>query len=154
MGLVDYISRDTQQKAVNISTYDGQPIVAKLDVIKRSAISFLLNAKNYVNFAARNPLIKQVSNTPNSNSKLCSEFPQRNPEYSAITENDNSISKLEPNNSNSNLQMETVNIPHSLFSLNRSTDKLPNKLKNFQRIANNSTVSSWRRTLLKKPWCK
>ena len=32
--------------------------------------------------------------------------------------------------------METVNNPHSLFSLNRSTDKLPNKLNNSQRIAN------------------
>ena len=136
MGLVDYISRDPQQKAVNISAYDEQFIVAKLDVIKRSAKRFLLNAENYVDFAARNPLIKPVSNTPNCNSKLCSEFVPRNPEYSAITENDNSISKLEPNNSHSNLQIETVNIPHSLFALNRFTDKLPTKLNNFQRIAN------------------
>ena len=81
-------------------------------------------------------LIKQASNTPNSNSKFCSEFAPRNSEYDAITENDNSISKLEPTNSNSNLQIETVNIPHSLFALNRSTDKLPTKLNNFQRIAN------------------
>ena len=41
MGLVDYISRDTQQKAVYISAYDEQFIVAKLDVIKRSAKRFL-----------------------------------------------------------------------------------------------------------------
>ena len=37
MGLVDYISRNPQQKAVNISAYDDQFIVAELDVIKRSA---------------------------------------------------------------------------------------------------------------------
>ena len=41
MGLVDYISRDPQQKAVEISAYDEQFIVAKLDVIKRSAKRFL-----------------------------------------------------------------------------------------------------------------
>ena len=136
MGLVDYISRDPHQKAVNISAYDEQFIFAKLDVIKRSAKRFLLNAENYVDFAARNPLIKPVSNTPNSNSKLCSEFAPQNPEYFAITENDNSISRLEPSNSISNLRIETVNIPHSLFALNRSSDKLSTKLNNFQRIAN------------------
>ena len=136
MESVDYISCDPQQKAVNISAYNEQFIVAKLGVIKRSAKRFLLNAENYVEFAVRNPLIKPVSNTPNSNGKLFSEFAPRNPGYSAITENDNSISKLEPNNSNSNHQIETVNIPHTFFALNRSTDKLPTKLNNFQRIAN------------------
>ena len=55
IGLVDYISRDSQQHAANISAYDEQFIVAKLDVIKRSAKRFLLNAENYVDFAARNP---------------------------------------------------------------------------------------------------
>ena len=40
MGLVDYISRDPQQKDVNISAYDEQFIVAKLVVIKRSAKRF------------------------------------------------------------------------------------------------------------------
>ena len=33
MGLVDYISRDPQQKAVNISTYDEQFIVAKANLV-------------------------------------------------------------------------------------------------------------------------
>ena len=80
MGLVDYISRDPQQKAVNISTYDGQFIVAKLDVIKRGAKRFLLNAENYVNFLARNPLKKRASNNSNSSNKLCSEFAPQNPE--------------------------------------------------------------------------
>ena len=74
VGLVDYISRDPQQKAVNISAYDEQFIVAKLNVIKRSAKRFLLNAENYFDFAAQNPLTKQASNTPNSTNKLCSEF--------------------------------------------------------------------------------
>ena len=46
MGLVDYISRDPQQKAVNISAYDELFLVAKLDVIKRSTKRFLLNAEN------------------------------------------------------------------------------------------------------------
>ena len=46
MVLVDYISRDPQQKDVNISAYDEQFIVAKLDVIKRSAKRFLLKAEN------------------------------------------------------------------------------------------------------------
>ena len=79
MGLVDYFSRDPQQKAVNISAYDEQFMVAKLEVIKRSAKRILLNAENYTNFAARNALIKQASNTPHSNNKLCSEFAPRKP---------------------------------------------------------------------------
>ena len=61
MGLVDYISRDPQQKAVNISAYDEQFIVANLDVINRGAKCFLLNAENYIDFAARNPLLKEAS---------------------------------------------------------------------------------------------
>ena len=60
MGLVDYISRDPQQKAVNISAYDEQFIMAKVDANKLSAKLFLLNAENYVDFAARNPLIKEA----------------------------------------------------------------------------------------------
>ena len=98
MGLVDYISRDPQQKAVNISADDKQFTIAKLNVIKRSAKRFLLNAENYIDIAARNPLIKQASNTPHSTNKLCSEFAPRIPEFYAITENDNTISKLAPNN--------------------------------------------------------
>ena len=94
MGLVDYISRDPQQKAVNISTYDEQIIVAKLDVIKRGEKRFLLNAENYVDFAARNPLTKRASHIPNSYNKLCSEFAPRNPEYSTIMNTDNSINEL------------------------------------------------------------
>ena len=74
MGLVYYISRDPQQKAVNISAYDEQFIVAKLDVIKRCAKRFLLNAENYVDFAARNSHTKRASNNPKSSHKLCSEF--------------------------------------------------------------------------------
>ena len=74
MGLVDYISRDPQQKAVNISAYDEKFLVAKLDVIKRGAKRLLLSAKNYVDFAARNPLTERASNNPNSSYKLCSEF--------------------------------------------------------------------------------
>ena len=46
MGLVDYISLEPQEEAVNISAYDEQFIVAKLDVIRRSAKRFLLNAEN------------------------------------------------------------------------------------------------------------
>ena len=45
MGLVDYILREPQQKAVNISTYDEQFIVAKLNAIKRSAKRFLKKQK-------------------------------------------------------------------------------------------------------------
>ena len=122
MRLVDYISRDPQQKAVNISAYDEQFIVAKLDVNKRGEKRFLLNAENYIDFSTRNPLLKQASNTPNSINKLGSEFAPRNPEYSAIKENDNTISKSAPNISNSNLRIETTNIPHSIFALNRSTN--------------------------------
>ena len=44
-GLVDYISREPQQNAVNISTDDEQFIVAKLDAIKRSAKCFSINAE-------------------------------------------------------------------------------------------------------------
>ena len=112
IGLVDYNSRDPQQKTVNISAYDEQFIEAKLDVIKRSAKRFLLNGENYVDFAARKPLKKQASNTPNSTNKLCSEFTPRSPEYSSTTDSDNSINKSTPNNSNSNIQIQTANIPH------------------------------------------
>ena len=136
MGLVDYISRETQQKVVNISNYDEQFIVAKLDAIKRSAKSFLLNAKNYTDFAARNPLIKPASNIPNSNDQLCSEFEPQKREHSAITQNGNTISKLTPNYSNSNAQIEKANIPHSLFALNHFTNKSDKNLNNFQRVAN------------------
>ena len=136
MGLVDYISRDPQQKAVNISSYGEQFIVANLDVIKRSAKRFLLNSENYVHFTARNPLTKQASNTPNSKNKLCSEIAPRNPEYSSITDSDNSINKLTPNNSNSNIQIETASLPHSLFALNCPIDQLLPQLNNCQRSAN------------------
>ena len=81
MGLVDYISRKPEQKAVNTSTYDEQFIVAKLDAIKRSVKRFLLNAKNYTDFSARNLLIKPVSNSPHSHDKLFSEFAPQNREY-------------------------------------------------------------------------
>ena len=104
-------------------------------MIKRSAKRFLLNAENYNNFAARNPLIKQASNTPHSINKSCSEVTPRNPENSAITENDKTIIKIAPNNSDSNIQIETANIPHSLFALNYSTKQSPQNLINFLRIA-------------------
>ena len=142
MGLVVYISRDPQQKAVNISAYDEQFIVAKLDVIKRGAKRFLLNAENYVNFAARNPLTKRASNNPNSSNKLCSEFAPRNPEYSTLANNDNSINELTPNNPNSNIKIETANIPHSFFALNRSTDQSLPKLKIFSELQTNSKNST------------
>ena len=135
MGLVDYISRDSQQKAVDISAYDEQFIVAKLDGNKRIAKGLLLNAENYTDFAARNPRIKQASNTPHSNINLCKEFAPPNREYSAITANDNTISKLAPNNSNSNTEIETANISHSLFALNQFTNQSNKNLNNFQRIA-------------------
>ena len=63
MGLVDYNSRDPQQKAVNISAYDEKFIVANLALIQRSAKRFLLNAENYTDFEARNPLTKRDSNS-------------------------------------------------------------------------------------------
>ena len=84
----------------------------------------------------RNPLTKRASNNPNSSNKLCSEFAPRNPEYSTITNTDNSINELTPHNLNSNIQIETANITHSLFALNRSTKQSLLELNNFQRIAN------------------
>ena len=135
MGLVDYISRDPHQQAVNISAYDEQFIVAKFDVIKRSAKRFLLYAENYVDFAARNPPTKSVINNPNSTNNLCSEFAPRNPEHSKSTQIDNPISELTINNLNFNPKIETTNIPHSLFALNRPTEQSLSNLNNFQRIA-------------------
>ena len=132
MGLVDHISRDPQQKAVNIAVYDEQFIVAKSDVIKRSAKRFVINAEN---FAARNQLTKQASNIPHFINKLCSKFAPQNPENSPITENDNTISKLTPNNSNSNTQIEPANIPNSFFALNQPTKQSPKNSNNFQGIA-------------------
>ena len=134
-GWVDYISRDPLQKAVNISVYDEQFIVAKLDVIKRGAKRFLLNAEKYVDFAARNPLTKRASNNLNSSYKLCSEFAPRNPEYSTITNNDNSIKELTVNNLDSNIKIETANFSHSLFAMNRSTKQSLPELINIKRIA-------------------
>ena len=106
-----------------------------MDVIKRSAKCFLLNAENYVDFAARNPLTKSVINNPNSTNKLCSEFAPRSPEYSTSTQNDNPINELTPNTLNSNPKTETANISPSLFALNRSTEQSFSKLNNLQRIA-------------------
>ena len=136
MGLVDYILRETQQKAVKISTYDEQFIVAKLDATKRSVKNFLLNAENYTNFAARNPLIKSAANKSQSSDHLCSEFAPRSREYSEIANNDNTISELTPNNSHSSNIIQTTNIPHSLFALNRPTNQLKQQSLNFKRIAN------------------
>ena len=79
---MDHISRDPHQQAANISRYNEQFIVAKLDVIKRSAKRFLLNAENYVDFAARNQSTNCVVNNPNSTNNLCSDFAPRNPEHS------------------------------------------------------------------------
>ena len=135
MGLVDYISRDRQQHAVNISAYDEQFIVAKLDVIKRSAKHFLLNSENYVDFAARNPPTKGVINNPNSTNNLCSEYAPRNPEYSTSTQIDNPISELTINNLKSIPKIETTNIAHSLYALNRPIEQCLSNLINFQRIA-------------------
>ena len=135
MGLVDYISRDLHQQAVNISAYDEQFIVAKLDVIERSAKRFLLNAENYVDFAARNPPTKSVIDNPNSTNNLCSEFAPRNPEHSTSTQIDNPISELTINNFNSIPKIETTNIPHPLFTLNRPTEQSLSNLNNFQRVA-------------------
>ena len=123
MGLVDYIYREPQQKAVNLSTYDEQFIVAKLDAFKRRGNRFMLNAENYTNFAARSPLIKPALNNPHSNDKVCSGFPQRNREYSETTQNSNTISKLKPNYSHSNDKIENANILHSIFVLHHSTDQ-------------------------------
>ena len=138
MGLVDYISRDPYQQAANISAYDEQFIVAKLDVIKRSAKRFLLNAENYenyVDFAARNPSTKCVVNNPNSTNNLCSEFAPRNPEHFTSTQIDDSISELTINNLNSIPKIETTNIPNSLVALNRPTEQSLSNLNHFQRIA-------------------
>ena len=135
MGLVDYISRDPHQQEANISAYDEQFIVAKLDVIKRSAKRFSLNAENYVDFAAQNQSAKCVVNNPNSTNNLCSEFAPRNPEHSTSTQIDDSISELTINNLNSIPKIETTNIPHSLFALNRPTEQSLSSLNHFQRIA-------------------
>ena len=135
MGLKDYISRDPHQQAVNISAYDEQFIVAKLDAIKRSAQRFLLNAKNYVDFAARNPPTKCVLNNPNSTNNICSEFAPRNPEHSTSTQIDDSISELTINNLNCTPKIETNNIPHALFALIRPTEQSLSNLNTFQRTA-------------------
>ena len=66
MGLVDYISREPQQKAVNISAYDEQFIVAKLDAIKRSAKPF------YLFCGAKSTYKTSLKYT--AFHKLCSEF--------------------------------------------------------------------------------
>ena len=132
MGLVDYISREAQQKVVKISTYEEQFLVAKLDAIKL----FLLNAENYTDFAARNLLKKWATNKSNSCDKLCSELAQQNREYAEITNKDNTISKLTPNSSHSSNLMEATNIPHSLIALNRPTNHLQQHSSNYKQITN------------------
>ena len=139
---VVYISLDPQQKAVNISTYDEQFIVTKLDAIKRKAKSFLLNAENYTDFAARNPLTKPVTNNPHSSNKLCTKFSPRNREYSEITKNDNRNSKLTPKNSHFSDKIVPTNILHSLFALNRPTNQLKEPSNNFKQKADNFQIVS------------
>ena len=58
MGLIDYISRHPQQKAVNISTYDEQFIVAKLDVIKHSAKPFFIKCRELRRFCSAKSVYK------------------------------------------------------------------------------------------------
>ena len=135
MGPVDYISREPQQKAVNVSTNEEQFIVAKLNAIKRSAKRLSFNAENYTDFAERNPLIKPASNNPHSSDKICSAFAPQNREYFEITQNSNTISNLKPNNTHSKDKIENANIPHPLFALNHSTDQLDKEFNNFQRIS-------------------
>ena len=135
MDLVYYISREPQQKTVNISTYDEQFIVANLDAIKQSEKQFLLNAENYTEFAARNPLIKPISNKTHFSGQLCSEIAPQNREYSEITNFSNTISKVAPNNSHSTNKIEITNIPHSLFALNSPTNQSQQHSKNFKRVS-------------------
>ena len=133
MGLVNDISRETQQKDVNISTYDEQFKVAKLDVIKRSAKRFLLNSENYTDFALRNPLIKSDA----KKFKFQRQITQLicTVKYSEITNNDNTFSELTPNNPHSSTIVETTHIPHSLFAFNRPTNQLNKHSSKFMRIA-------------------
>ena len=131
--MVDYISRDPQQKALKISTYDEQFIVSNLDAIKLSAKRFLLNAENYTDFAAQNPLIKLDAKNSNSSVKLCSEFDSQNREYSKITNNDNTISELTPKNSHSSTINWTTHIPQSLFVFNPPTNHLQKHSSKFKR---------------------
>ena len=74
MGLVDYILQEPQKKAVNMSTYVKQFIVAKLDAVNSSAKRFLLNFKTYTDFAERNVALESYINKLNTSDKLCSEF--------------------------------------------------------------------------------
>ena len=74
MGLVDYNSRDPQQKAANLSAYDEQFIVAyfmssKFYVIKRGAKGFFLNAEIYVDFVNNfvNYVEIRLQNEPQTN---------------------------------------------------------------------------------------
>ena len=136
MGLEKYISREPQQKAVNISTYDEQFIVAKMDALKNSAKRFLLNAEIYTDFAAPISLVKPALNNQLFNDRNCSAFAPRHREYSEITQNSNTISKLTPNNSHSKDTIEITKIPHLLFDLIHSTDQLDKEFNNFQRNAN------------------
>ena len=106
MELVDYISREPQQKAVNISTYDEQFIDAKLEATNRIAKRFLLNAENYNDFMARNPSIKPASNNLHYNYK----------NYE-ITQSSNTIDELTPNNSHTDDKIKNASIPPSVFCL-------------------------------------
>ena len=49
-------------------------------------------------------------------------------------ENNNAIGKLAPNNINSITQIETANIPHSLFTSNHSTNQSNKNSNKFHRI--------------------
>ena len=63
MGLLDYISREPYQKVVNISTYDEQLKVAKLDTIKRSAKRFFL-IRNII------PILRREMKSQNRTQKI------------------------------------------------------------------------------------
>ena len=131
---------------MNISTYDEQFIIVKLDAFKRSAKHILPNTENYTNFAELNVLKKSDANNLNASDKLCIEIATRNLESSEIIDSDNNVSKITQNCCNSSTVNETTYFPNSLFALNRPTEQLNKSFSNFKRIA-----QSFKSVLLMSP---
>ena len=106
IGQIDHISCKPNQVAPNITHFDDQFVVAKLDQVKRSAKRFLLYESNNGSIA---PQIEAIYQPMSTNDKTAS----KNDNFSACTEGLNTI--------DTNLQFGAKR--HSSKGMNKLIDK-------------------------------
>ena len=76
MGLVDYISRQANLVAPNITQYDKQFIVAKLDLMKRAPKKFLIKKSNFKRNSPKLQVSCQSHFRANSNELITPQIAQ------------------------------------------------------------------------------